>query len=114
MNGAHHLKADINCLYLPRHLGGRGFVFLLDVVEYEKQILSYNLHGATQSLLCYTRDILQIPIMDGVDDYDTEARELRLLQWKGITLHGEFLKQVANGSKISLSLSGFCMLALRY
>ena len=33
MNGAHHLKAGINCLHLPRHLGGRGFVSLLDIVE---------------------------------------------------------------------------------
>ena len=34
MNGAHHLNIDR--LYLPRHLGGRGFVSLLDVVECEK------------------------------------------------------------------------------
>ena len=36
MNGAHHFKADVDHLYLPRHLGGRGFVSLLDVVECEK------------------------------------------------------------------------------
>ena len=58
MNGAHHLKADINCLHLPRHLGGRGFVSLLDVVECKKRSLSYYLHSVTQSLLCYVGDIL--------------------------------------------------------
>ena len=47
MNGVHYLKADIDHLYLPRHLGRRGFVSLLDVVECEKQSLSYYLHGAT-------------------------------------------------------------------
>ena len=97
MNGAHHLKADINRLYLPRHLGGRGFVSLLDVVECEKRSLSYYLHGATQSLLCYAWDILQIPIMDGADDYATVAHQQQLPQWKGKALLGEFLKKVANG-----------------
>ena len=58
MNGAHHLKADIYRLYLPRHLGGRGFVCLLDVVECEKRSLLYYLHSITHSLLCCARDIL--------------------------------------------------------
>ena len=83
MNGVHYLKADIDHLYLPRHLGRRGFVSLLDVVECEKQSLSYYLHGATQSLLCCARDILQILIIGGADGYVTEARQQRLLQWKG-------------------------------
>ena len=54
-------------------LGGRGFVSLLDVVECEKRSLSYYLHGATQSLLCCARDILQILIMGGADNYVTEV-----------------------------------------
>ena len=103
MNGAHHLKADIIHLYLPRHLVQTGFVSLLDVVECEKRSLSYYLHGATKSLLCYARDILQIPIMGGEDDYVTEARQQQLLQCKGKVLPGEFLKKVANVGEISLS-----------
>ena len=84
-------------------MGGRGFVSLLDVVECEKRSLSYYLHGATQSLLCCVRDILQILIMGGPDDYVTEVRQQRLLQWKGKALHGEFLKKVAKGGELSLS-----------
>ena len=84
MNGAHHLKADIIHLYLPRHLVQRGFVSLLDVVECEKRSLSYYLHGATKSLLCCARNILQIPIMGGEDDYVTEARQQQLLQYKEV------------------------------
>ena len=103
MNGAHHLKANIDHLYLPRHFGGRGFLSLLDVVECEKRSLSYYLHGATQCLLCCVRDILQIPIMGGADDYVTEVRQQQLLQWKGKALHGEFLKKVAKGGELSLS-----------
>ena len=65
MTGAHHLKADIDHLYLPRHFGRRGFLSLLDVVECEKRSLSYYLHGATQSLLCYARDIYKFQLWVG-------------------------------------------------
>ena len=58
---------------------------------------------ATQSLLCCATDILQIPIMSGVDDYVTEVHQQWLLQWKGKALHGEFLKKVAEGGELSLS-----------
>ena len=44
MNGPQHFKGDVNCLYLPRHLGGRGSVSLLDVFECEKRSLSGYLH----------------------------------------------------------------------
>ena len=40
MNDAYHFKGDIDRLYLPRYLGGRGFVSLLDVAEYKKHPLS--------------------------------------------------------------------------
>ena len=73
MNSAHHFKADVDRLYLPRHLGGRGFVSLLDVVECGKRSLSCYLHGATEPLLCCARDILQIPVMTGAGDYISEA-----------------------------------------
>ena len=102
MNGAHHLKVDVNRLYLPRHLGGRRFVSLLDVVKCEKQSLSYYLHGATQSVLCCARDILQIPFIGGANNYVTKACQQWLLQWKSKALHGEFLKKVANGGELSL------------
>jgi len=30
INGVHHIKGDIDCLYLPRNLGGRGaFTFFM-------------------------------------------------------------------------------------
>ena len=41
--------------------------------------------------------------MGGADDYVTEVRQQRLLQWKGKALHGEFLKRVAEGGELSLS-----------
>ena len=40
MNGAHHLKGDVDCLYLPRNLGGRGFLSVFDIVECERRSLS--------------------------------------------------------------------------
>ena len=103
MNGAHYFKADVDRLYLPRHLGGRGFVSLLDVVECEKRSLSCYLHSATEPLLCCARDILQIPVMDGAGDYISEACQQRLLKWRDKALHGEFLRKVDSGGELSLS-----------
>ena len=103
MNSDHHFKADVDRLYLPRHLGGRGFVFLLDVVECGKRSLSCYLHGATEPLLCCARDILQIPVMTGAGDYISEARQQRLLKWRDKALHGEFLRKVDSGGELSLS-----------
>jgi len=36
VNGAHHLKGNFDRLYLPRDMGGRGFLSTFDVVECEK------------------------------------------------------------------------------
>ena len=43
MNGAHHLKGDVDRLYLPRDMGGRGFLSTFDVVECEKMFI-YVIH----------------------------------------------------------------------
>ena len=40
MNGAHHLEGDVDQLYLPRNMSGRGFLSMFDVVNCEKRSLS--------------------------------------------------------------------------
>ena len=50
MNGAHHLKGDVDQLYLPRDMGGRGFLSTFDVVECEKMFI-YVIHQKVFSLM---------------------------------------------------------------
>ena len=76
---------------------------MLDVVECEKCFLSCYLHSTTEILLRCARDILQIPIMSGADDYVAKVRQQQLLQWKDKALHSEFLRKVDSGGAFSLS-----------
>jgi len=103
MSGAHHLKGDVDRLYLPRNLGGRGFLSVLDVVECERRSLSSYLHNTTETLLLSARTILRISVMTTVDDFVAEARQRCLQQWRNKALHGEFLKKVDSGGEFSLS-----------
>ena len=54
MNGAHHLKGDVDRLYLPRDMDGRGFLSMLDVIECEKRSLSAYLNNTSETILLNT------------------------------------------------------------
>jgi len=103
MNGAHHLKGDVDHLYLPRNLGGRGFQSVLDVVECERRSLSSYLYSTTETLLLRAGTILGTSVMTTVDDFVAEAYQRRLQQWRNTALHREFLKKVESGGELSLS-----------
>ena len=60
MNGAHHLKGDVDRLYLPRNLGGREFLSVLYIVECERKSLSDYLYSTTETLLLRARTIPRI------------------------------------------------------
>ena len=93
MNGAHHIKGDVDRLYLPRNMGGRVFTSLFDVVECERRSLSSYLYCTSDSLLQCARNVLKIHMMSTVDDFVAEAHQRRLTQWKAKALHGEFVKR---------------------
>jgi len=51
MNGVHHVKGDVDRLYLPRDKGGRGFLSTFDVVQCEKRSLSQVIYIIHQKVL---------------------------------------------------------------
>jgi len=103
MNGAHHIKGDVDRLYLPRNLGGRGFTSLFDVVQCERRSLSSYLYSTMEVPLQCARNVLKIPVMNTVTDFNDEARQRRLTQWKAKALHGEFVKKVEKGGELAIS-----------
>ena len=103
MHGAHHLKSDVDRLYLPRRLGGGGFISIADVIECEKRSFATYLYNTGYYILQCARDVLQIQLGGTKDEYVSEIRCHRLLQWKSKSLHGEFLKKVENGGEVSES-----------
>ena len=58
MHGAHHLKSDANQLYLPRQMGGRGFISTADVIECEKRSFVTYLYNTGDYILQCARDVL--------------------------------------------------------
>ena len=58
MHGAHHIKSNVDWLYLPRKYGGRGFISLVDVVECERCSLANHLCSTDEMLLQCARDVL--------------------------------------------------------
>jgi len=103
MHGAHHIKSNVDRLYLPRSCGGRGFLSLVDVVECERRSLAEYLCSAEESLLHCARDVLRIKDRGTVDDYLGECRQRRIVHWRNMSLHGEFLKKLDKGGDLSIS-----------
>jgi len=50
-------------VYLPRNLGGIGFLSVLDVVECERRSLSSYLHNTMETLLLSAKSILRLSVM---------------------------------------------------
>jgi len=50
-----HPRSDVDCLYLPRRMGGRGLISVEDVVTEEKCSLSTYLSKSKEPLLCAVR-----------------------------------------------------------
>ena len=105
INGAHHIRADVDCLDLPRNMGGRGFICLSDVVECKKRLSSCYLHSTKETLLQCGKDILKVPILGTIDDFMSEVCQQRLFQWRNKEIHGEFLEKAESGGEFSLSFN---------
>jgi len=104
MNGVHHTKGHIDCLYLPIETwlakGLLPYLMLLSVNDAFYPVIYF--------VLCTTEPLLQcarnVPIVPGkVGDFVTEAHQQRLTLWKTKALHGEIVKKVGKGGKVSIS-----------
>ena len=69
----HTISREVDCLYLPRTLGSRGFTSLFDVVEFERWSQSTYLYCTSNSLLQCARNVLQIQVVSTVDEFVAEA-----------------------------------------
>ena len=107
MHCAHHIKSNVDWLYLPWSCGGRGFLSLVDIVECERRSLARYLCNTGEKLLLSEREVLRIKDRGTVDDYTVECRQCRIVQWRNKSLHGEFLKKVDKGGDISVSFYGW-------
>ena len=90
MHNAHHPKACVERLYLPRAKGGRGLISARDAVEKEVSGLRSKIDKAEEPLLQNVREAS--PVQKPKDDETTHSRsEARLNFWRDKPLHGKFL-----------------------
>ena len=61
MHGGLHPKSDIDRLYLPRKLGGRGICSIEDCVEEERRSIATYLSQNQEELLKFARKELKLP-----------------------------------------------------
>jgi len=82
MHVAHHIKCNIDWLYLSQSCVVRGFLSLVDVLEYKRHFLARYLCNAGERLLLSAREVSLIKDRGTVDDYITESRQCHIVQWK--------------------------------
>ena len=88
----HHPRADIDRLYLPREVGGRGLKSVWQCVEEDKRSLVDYLNQSKEKLLQQVQEEHLVGREGNVDDFRKEMRNQRLDSWKQKALHGQYIR----------------------
>jgi hypothetical protein len=104
MNKAHHPRASVARLYLPRELGGRGLLNIEQSVEEDRKAIAEYLSGSDEELL---RKVLLegiIKVSDGADDVKKQRKDERLAEWKTMPLAGQYIRDIEKVSNVHNSM----------
>ena len=84
-----HPQSDIDRLYLPRRIGGRGFLQIRQTIEEEIRNLSEYISSSTDSAL---KEVITEGLLT-VEDTKKEYKKMRNRQerWQNKALHGQYL-----------------------
>ena len=91
MYKAHHPKASVARLYLPREDGGRGLKSIEQIVEEDKKGIAEYLVNSNEDVL---RKVVTEKIIKAegcVDEYKKAMQAERFKEWKEKALHGQFI-----------------------
>ena len=93
MHGGFHPKSDVDRLYLPRKLGGRGICSIEDCVEEERRSIAMYLSQNQEELLKFARKELKLPTENESKlEFKKRKETEKLSSWKEKKLHGQFAK----------------------
>ena len=93
MHGGFHPKSDVDRLYLPRKLGGRGICSIEDCVEEERLSIAMYLSQNQEELLKFARKELKLPTENESKlEFKKRKETEKLSSWKEKKLHGQFAK----------------------
>ena len=88
----HHPKADVDRLYLPREVGGRGLKSVWQCVEEDKRSIVDYVGRVKEELLDEAVKERVVGKDGGVDEFRKEIRKERLYRWREKALHGQYLR----------------------
>ena len=88
----HHPGADVDRLYLPREVGGRGLKSVWQSVEEDKRSIVDYVGRVKEELLDEAVKEGVVGKDGGVDEFRKEMRKDRLKRWKEKALHGQYLR----------------------
>ena len=92
MYGAFHPKSDVDRLYLPRAMGGRGLISCEGCVTSEENNLGWYIKRSTESLLVQVRNSKIVDAASSVDKTEYKRNKLNAgeQRWKNKKMYGQF------------------------
>ena len=87
-----HPQSDIDRLYLPRRIGGRGLLQIRQTVEEEIRNLSEYISSSTESALKEVITEGLLTVEDTKKEYKRKEMRNRQERWQNKALHGQYLK----------------------
>ena len=93
---AHHSRASIARLYLPRDEGGRGLRSVEEAVEKDKNGIVEYLSKSDEILLNRVLEEKVVKADGSSEDYSKEKQKEKLSEWKGKTLHGQYARDTSS------------------
>ena len=88
--GALHPNSDVDRLYIPRKVGGRGLISIEDCVELAIRGLEVYVHGSKERLMQAARGD-KIDGLEAVSVLKRSKKEKRLEDWEKKVLHVQYL-----------------------
>ena len=86
-----HPQSDIDRLYLPRRIGGRGLLQIRQTVEEEIRNLSEYISSSTESALKEVITEGLLTVEDTKKEYKRKEMRNRQERWQNKALHGQYL-----------------------
>ena len=87
-----HPNSDVDKLYIPRKVGGRGLISIEDCVELAIRGLEVYVHGSEERLIQTARGS-KIDGLEAASALKRPKNEKRLEDWEEKVLHGQYLRQ---------------------
>ena len=103
MHNGLHPRSDIDRLYIPRKVGGRGLANAEDTVILAKISLEDHIKKSDERLLCAARGDFENPVIATVKDMKKNIQDERIKKWNEKRMYGQFLRDTS--AKVDKELS---------